>query len=82
MLTDIESQESRGTRDGEALREIINLGSPTNSISCIELMRIYIGEFQRRLKSVKDRLREMTLWFEQVMLEDDDERVWDNVPEN
>ncbi|KAM5566933.1 proline-rich receptor-like protein kinase PERK9 [Rosa sericea] len=34
---------------------------------------------KRRLKRIKDRFKEMTLWFEQVMLEDDDDE--EKVPE-
>ena len=37
---------------------------------------------QRRLRSIKDRFREMTLWFEQVMLEDGEQVGEEQVPEN
>ena len=35
---------------------------------------------QRKLKRIKDRFREMTQWFEQVMLEDADEDNNDVIP--
>ncbi|KAK9935397.1 hypothetical protein M0R45_022500 [Rubus argutus] len=37
---------------------------------------------KRRLRRIKDRFREMTLWFEQVMLEDDEQVGEEQVPEN
>lgn len=39
-----------------------------------------IEKLQRRLKRIKDRFREMTLWFEQVMLEDADDDGDDVTP--